>query len=91
VKNTDGQEITKMFEYNLFRTSRMVLNDDDDHHHHHHNNKLEQHTRKARYQGTTENRYIGHSTHTAGSANVEARKSLVLKTELCAPLTVRAE
>jgi hypothetical protein len=31
----------------------------------------EQHTRKARYQGTTENSHIGHSTHTAESANVE--------------------
>jgi hypothetical protein len=35
---------------------------------------LEQRTGKARYQGTTENSYIGHSTHTAGSANVEAQK-----------------
>jgi hypothetical protein len=33
---------------------------------------LDQHTRKARYQGTTENSYIGHSTHAAESANVEA-------------------
>jgi hypothetical protein len=30
---------------------------------------------KARYQGTAENSYIGHSTHSAGSANVEAQKS----------------
>jgi hypothetical protein len=30
-------------------------------------------------------------THTAGSANVEARKSLILQTALYAPLTVRAE
>jgi hypothetical protein len=46
---------------------------------------------KARYQGTTENSYIGHSTHTAESTNVEAQKSLILKTALHAPLTVRAE
>jgi hypothetical protein len=52
---------------------------------------LEQHTRKARYQGTAENSYIGHSTHTAGSANVEARKRLILQTALYAPLTVHAE
>jgi hypothetical protein len=52
---------------------------------------LEQHTTTARTQGTTENSYIGHSTHTAESANVEARKSLILKTALYAPLTVRAE
>jgi hypothetical protein len=32
-----------------------------------------------------------HSTHTAGSANVEAQRSMILKTALCAPLTVRAE
>jgi hypothetical protein len=30
-------------------------------------------------------------THTAGSANVEAQKSLILQTALYAPLTVRAE
>jgi hypothetical protein len=52
---------------------------------------LEQHTRKARYQGTTENSYIGHSTHTAGSANVEAERSLMLQTALYAPLIVHAE
>jgi hypothetical protein len=52
---------------------------------------FEQHTRKARYQGTTENSYIGHITHTAESANVEALKSLIMKTVLYAPLTVRAE
>jgi hypothetical protein len=52
---------------------------------------LEQHTRKARYQGTTENSYIGHTTHTAESANVEAQKSLILKTALYAPLPVRTE
>jgi hypothetical protein len=52
---------------------------------------LEQHTRKARYQGTTENRYIGHSTHTAESANVEAQRSLILNTALHSPLIVRAE
>jgi hypothetical protein len=46
------------------------------------------HTRKARYQGTTENSYIGHSTHTAESANVEAKRSLILKTALYAPLIV---
>jgi hypothetical protein len=52
---------------------------------------LEQHTGKARYQGTTENSCTGHSTHTAGSANVEAQKGLILRTALYAPLTVRAE
>jgi heme exporter protein D len=52
---------------------------------------LEQHNRKARYQGTTENSYTGHSTYTAESANVEAQKSLILKTALYAPLTVSAE
>jgi hypothetical protein len=52
---------------------------------------LEQHTGKARYQGTAENSYIGHSTYTAGSANVEAQKSLILQTALYAPSTVRAE
>jgi hypothetical protein len=46
---------------------------------------------KARYQGTTENSCIGHSTHTAECANVEAQRSLILKTALYAPLTVRAE
>jgi hypothetical protein len=53
-------------------------------------NILEQHTRKARYQGTTESSYNGHSTHTAESANVEAQKNLMLKTALYVPLTVRA-
>jgi hypothetical protein len=43
------------------------------------------------YQGITENSYIGHSTHTAESANVEAQKCLIVKTALYAPLTVRAE
>jgi hypothetical protein len=38
-----------------------------------------------------QNSYIGHSTHTAESTNVEAQKSLILKTALYAPLTVRAE
>jgi hypothetical protein len=52
---------------------------------------LEQRTGKARYQGTTENSYIWHSTHTAESANVEAQNSLILQTALYAPLTVRAE
>jgi hypothetical protein len=52
---------------------------------------LKQRTRKARYQGTTENSYIGHSTHTAESANVEAQKSLISQTALYAPLTVCAE
>jgi len=33
----------------------------------------EQHTGKARYQGTTENSHIGHCTHTAGSADVNAQ------------------
>jgi hypothetical protein len=46
---------------------------------------------KARYQGTAENSHSGHSTHTAGSANVEAQKGLILQTALYAPLTVRAE
>jgi hypothetical protein len=41
---------------------------------------LGQHTGKARYQGTTDNSYIGHSTHSSESANVEAQKSLILKT-----------
>jgi hypothetical protein len=36
---------------------------------------LEQRTGKARNQGTTENSYIGRSTHTAESANVEAKKT----------------
>jgi hypothetical protein len=40
---------------------------------------------------TAENSYIGHNTHTAGSANVEAQKSLILKAALYAPLTARAE
>jgi hypothetical protein len=53
--------------------------------------KIQQHTRKARYQGTTENNYIGHSTLTAGSANVEAQKSLIVKSALYAPLRVCAE
>jgi hypothetical protein len=52
---------------------------------------LEQHTGKERYQGTTENSYILHSTHTAASAIVGAQRSLILKTALYAPLTVRAE
>jgi hypothetical protein len=43
---------------------------------------LEQRTGTARYQGTTENSYIGHSTHTAESANLEAQKSLILQTAL---------
>jgi hypothetical protein len=51
----------------------------------------EQHTRKARNQGTTENSYIGHSTHTADSTNVVAQKSLILKTALYAPWVVSAE
>jgi hypothetical protein len=51
---------------------------------------LEQRTGKARYQGTTENSCTGHSTHTAGSADVEAQKGLILQTALYAPLTVRA-
>jgi predicted amino acid dehydrogenase len=51
---------------------------------------LEQRTGKARYQGTAENSRTGHSTHTAGSANVEAQMSLILQTALYAPFTVRA-
>jgi hypothetical protein len=46
---------------------------------------------KTRYQGTAENSRTGHSTHTAGSVNVEAQKGLILQTALYAPLTVRAE
>jgi hypothetical protein len=46
---------------------------------------LEQHTRKAQNQGTRENSYVGHSTHTAESANVEAQKSLILNTALYVP------
>jgi hypothetical protein len=34
---------------------------------------LKQRTEKARYQGTTENSHIVHSTHTAESANVEVK------------------
>jgi hypothetical protein len=45
-------------------------------------NILEQRTRKAR---TTKHSYTGHSTHTAGSANVEVQRSLILKTALYAP------
>jgi hypothetical protein len=41
--------------------------------------------------GTTANSCIGHSAHTAENSNVEAQKSLILKTALYAPLTVRAE
>jgi hypothetical protein len=43
--------------------------------------------------GTTENSYIGHSRYTSESTNVEAEKSLILKTALYlyAPLTVSAE
>jgi hypothetical protein len=52
---------------------------------------LEQRTGKAQYQETTENSYIGHSTHTAESGNIGAQKSLILKTALYAPLTVCAE
>jgi hypothetical protein len=33
----------------------------------------------------------GHSTHTSESTNVEAQKSLIVKTVLYAPLTVNAE
>jgi hypothetical protein len=55
-----------------------------------HQKILEQRTGKARYQGTAEHSYIGHSTHTAGSTNVEAQKGLILQTALYAPLTVRA-
>jgi hypothetical protein len=37
------------------------------------------------------NSYIGHSTHTSESANVEAQKGLIWKTALYTPLTVRAK
>jgi flagellar basal body-associated protein FliL len=40
---------------------------------------------------TTEGSYIVHSTHTSESANVEAQKSLISKTALYAPLTLRTE
>jgi hypothetical protein len=46
---------------------------------------------KARNQGTKEDSYIGRSTHTSESANVEAQKSLILKTALCAPWIVSVE
>jgi hypothetical protein len=39
-------------------------------------------------QGTTENSYVGHSTHTWESTNVESQKSLILKTVLYAPWIV---
>jgi hypothetical protein len=39
----------------------------------------------------TENSYIGHSTHTSESANIEAQRSLILKTALYAPLPVSTE
>jgi hypothetical protein len=52
---------------------------------------LEQRTTKTRSQEIAENSYSGHSTHPSGSANVEAQKSLIMKTVLYAPLTVRAE
>ena len=35
--------------------------------------KAEQHTGKGQNQGTTENSHIGHSTHTAESANVKVQ------------------
>jgi hypothetical protein len=50
---------------------------------------LEQQTRKARSQG--ENSYIGHSTHSSESTNVEAQKRLILKAALYAPSVVSAE
>jgi hypothetical protein len=37
------------------------------------------------------NNNIGHSTHTSESANVEAQKSLILKTAVYASSIVRAE
>jgi hypothetical protein len=46
---------------------------------------LEQHNWKAQNQEFTENSYIGQSTHTSESTNVEAQKSLMLKTALYAP------
>ena len=36
-------------------------------------NVPEQHTRKPRNQGTTENSHIGHCTHSAESANVKVQ------------------
>jgi hypothetical protein len=59
--------------------------DDDD------NNNNNNYYYYNKYQGTAENSCIGHSTHTAGSANIEAQKSLILQTALYAPLTVRTE
>jgi hypothetical protein len=47
---------------------------------------IEQRTGTAQYQGTAENSCTGHSTHTAGSADVEAQT-----TALYAPLAVHAE
>jgi hypothetical protein len=44
---------------------------------------LEQRTGKARYQGTAENSCIGHSTHTAESANVEAQEFNVENSAIC--------
>jgi hypothetical protein len=37
---------------------------------------LEQHIKKAPNQGTTENRYIGHSIHCTESTNVEVQNSI---------------
>ena len=36
----------------------------------------EQHTWRARHQGTTEHSHVGHCTHTSGSGDVEALKPL---------------
>jgi hypothetical protein len=41
---------------------------------------LDQNTRKARSQGTTENKYIEHNTHTLESTTVEAQGCSTLKT-----------
>jgi hypothetical protein len=51
----------------------------------------QQQQQQQQQQQTAENSDIGHSTHTSESTNVEAQKSLILKTALYAPLTVHAE
>ena len=38
---------------------------------------FEQHTRKARIQGTTENSHNGHCTHTLDSTNVKALETVL--------------
>ena len=47
--------------------------DDDDDDDNNNNNKREQHTRKLRSQGTTENSHIGHCTHISESTNVKVQ------------------